>query len=384
MSKILISYRRQDSSDITGRIHDRLIEQFGKDAVFKDVDSIPGGLDFRRCLAEHLATCDVMLVVMGPDWMGSQDRETQTKLGDTTDYVRIEVESALSRQIPVIPVLVKGAEFPPVERLPSSICDLFYRQRLEVRADPAFHGDMNRVIKNLITVLKVDQPVKPAQLQPRILVGIALIVLIGTVALIPIMTQLSGSKETCEKLIGDYKLWVSYIFMEEKGIKATSETGTWKAKNCEESPASGGMYILNGEEKTEQKVEVEINGKYEHVAQAENDSRSKLTIGKDGRLVDREIYYEREGPFNGIPRINHVRKTEQVWKKHEGDILKQLDTYQVRLEERHRQAVKNMHCIPTRGKTEDNREVIAFTCMMDPGSPGGPKYTRVMVKQNSS
>jgi TIR domain len=411
MGKIMISYRRQDSADVSCRIYEWLEEEFGRNSVFLDVDSIPCGVDFRKQLDEEVAKCDVFIAVIGPDWMGAKDSEDTSRLEDPEDFVRIEIESALTRKIPVIPVLVRGAKMPTAERLPPSMQDLRYRHGMEVRPGTDFHSDMNELIKRLkedhrlkdkprlpnklVAALQVYKA-KLGQTQPLILGGIALIALIGIVVLITIGTEqnlVSGkapsppwarSKETCEKLIGDYQLWGSYTLIEEQGIKATSEKGTWKAKSCEESSAPEGMYILNGEEKTEQKVEVkiEINGKYEHVAQAENDSRSKLTIDKEGRLVDRQIYYEREGPFNGVPKIRPVRETEQVWKKHEGHIRKKLAEYEVLLEDRHLKATKNMHCIPTRGKKGDNRDVIAFTCVIDPSSSDIPKYTRVMVKQN--
>lgn len=68
MSKILISYRREDSADVTGRIYDRLIQVFPQ-SVFRDVDSIPLGVDFRTYLDEQVAKCDVFLAVIGRDWL---------------------------------------------------------------------------------------------------------------------------------------------------------------------------------------------------------------------------------------------------------------------------------------------------------------------------
>ncbi|MFZ1803545.1 MAG: TIR domain-containing protein [Nitrospira sp.] len=68
MSKILISYRREDSIDVTGRIYDRLVKDFVPDAVFMDVDSIPYGVDFLTYLDEQVGKCDVFLAVIGRDW----------------------------------------------------------------------------------------------------------------------------------------------------------------------------------------------------------------------------------------------------------------------------------------------------------------------------
>lgn len=171
MSKILISYRREDSADVTGRIDDRLVQQFGRQAVFVDVDSIPFGVDFRKHLDEQVAKCDVFLAVIGPDWMGPKDSQGKTRLEDPRDFVRIEIESALKRQIPVIPVLVRGASIPPAEQLPKSLQELPYRHGLPVRSGPDFHKDMNRLIASLTQQIrglseaqsKPDTLAKPVQ-----------------------------------------------------------------------------------------------------------------------------------------------------------------------------------------------------------------------------
>ncbi|TKB76473.1 MAG: DUF4062 domain-containing protein [Nitrospira sp.] len=75
ISRILISYRREGSADVTGRIYDRLVQQFGREAVFKDVDSIPLGVDFRTYLDEQVSKCDVFLAVIGRDWMKAEGRK---------------------------------------------------------------------------------------------------------------------------------------------------------------------------------------------------------------------------------------------------------------------------------------------------------------------
>ena len=149
MSKILISYRREDSADVTGRIYDRLVQQFGQEAVFKDVDSIPLGVDFRAYLDEQVAKCEVFLAVIGRDWMKAKGRKGTSRLEDPGDFVRIEIESALKRQMPVVPVLVQGAKIPEAERLPASIQELSYRHGIVVRPDPDFHKDMDRLIVHL-------------------------------------------------------------------------------------------------------------------------------------------------------------------------------------------------------------------------------------------
>ncbi len=70
MSKIFLSYRREDSAGVAGRIYDRLRDHFGRDAVFFDVDSVPYGVDFQEHIESVLSQCDVFLPVIGPHWGG--------------------------------------------------------------------------------------------------------------------------------------------------------------------------------------------------------------------------------------------------------------------------------------------------------------------------
>src|SRR5689334_8201537 len=119
MPKIFISYRRADSRAYAGRIYDRLVEAFGKDSVFKDVNDIPIGADFRETLHESIAASDVLLVLIGPQWLTIKDTQGKRRLDDPADFVRIEVESGLqSPNIVTIPVLVDNASMPHAEDLP--------------------------------------------------------------------------------------------------------------------------------------------------------------------------------------------------------------------------------------------------------------------------
>jgi len=145
---IFVSYRRQDSADVTGRIYDRLIQCFGKEQIFKDVDSIPLGVDFREHLGGVVGKCDVLLAVIGNEWLAA-DTAGRRRIDDAKDFVRIEIEAALERKIPVIPVLVRGASVPTEQELPASLVLLSYRNGIAVRSDPDFHHDMDRLIAGL-------------------------------------------------------------------------------------------------------------------------------------------------------------------------------------------------------------------------------------------
>ena len=147
-SGIFISYRREDSSDTTGRIYDRLIASFGRERVFKDVDAIPLGVDFRDYLGKRVGDCAVLIAVIGDRWQAN-DASGKSRLANADDFVRIEIEAALSRGIPVVPVLVRGAAIPAPQTLPQSLAPLAYRNGLMVRADPDFHRDMDRLIAGI-------------------------------------------------------------------------------------------------------------------------------------------------------------------------------------------------------------------------------------------
>jgi hypothetical protein len=149
LGSVFISYRRDDSADITGRIYDRLIQHFSRDIVFKDVDSIPLGIDFRQHLENALSQCRVLLAIMGDDWMGSERVGGKRRIDDPRDHLRLELEVALGRNIPVIPVLVRKASIPAEDQLPTSLRSLAYRNGIQIRPDPDFHGDMDRLIKGI-------------------------------------------------------------------------------------------------------------------------------------------------------------------------------------------------------------------------------------------
>ncbi len=161
MTDIFISYRREDSADATGRISDRLYSEFGQDNIFKDIDTIPLGLDFRELIDREVGRCEVFLAIIGPDWLDARDKNGETRLEQNGDFIRIEVESALKRGIPLVPVLIGGATMPTEEQLPRGLKKLAFRNATPVRADQSFEGDMNRLvsgIKQLKTVSVEDKP----------------------------------------------------------------------------------------------------------------------------------------------------------------------------------------------------------------------------------
>jgi hypothetical protein len=158
MPKIFFCYRRDDSTHQAGRIFDQLGLRFGKAELFKDVDSMPLGRDFRRVLSERVAQCDVLLALIGDTWLTAANSQGKRRIDDPGDIVRIEIESALRRRIPVVPVLVGNAPIPRDSELPTGLRELPFLQGIPVRPDPDFHNDVDRLIAGIIDIVGPGLP----------------------------------------------------------------------------------------------------------------------------------------------------------------------------------------------------------------------------------
>jgi hypothetical protein len=154
---IFISYRRDDSEGESGRLFDDLVRAYGDDSVFMDVAGIQPGLDFRKAIDDNVATCGVLLAVIGPTWATVTGSDGSRRLDNPNDYVRLEIGSALKRGIPVIPVLVHEAHMPPLEQLPDDLKDLRYRNSVELT-----HARWNSDVALLVNALKSYVGGKPA------------------------------------------------------------------------------------------------------------------------------------------------------------------------------------------------------------------------------
>jgi interferon-induced transmembrane protein/TIR domain-containing protein len=152
VSKIFISYRRQDSPGYAGRICDHVSRHFGDDAVFRDVETLEGGVDFVEAINSALSVCGAFILVIGPRWLGAKDSQGRKRLDLAADFVRMELASALARKIRVIPLLVEGAIMPGADELPSELQPLVRRQAIEI-TDARFDADIEQVIRALESAL---------------------------------------------------------------------------------------------------------------------------------------------------------------------------------------------------------------------------------------
>src|SRR5271165_2684934 len=158
MRAIFVSYRRDDSEGEAGRLFDDLVLEFGEKSVFMDVAAIEVGRDFRKVIDDSVATCGVLLAIIGKEWTDSKNEVGERRLDDPSDFVRLETASALRRDIPVVPVLVRGAKMPRIEQLPDDLKEFSYRNGVELT-----HARWNSDLQLLVRALRpyVD-PKNPA------------------------------------------------------------------------------------------------------------------------------------------------------------------------------------------------------------------------------
>ncbi len=148
MPKVFISYRREDSQHQADRIFDALKRVVPKRDLFIDIDGIPAGVDFVDHLNSQVEKCDVLLALIGPEWISTTSAGGKRRLDDPGDFVRIEIAAALKRGIKVAPVLLDGAVMPQQQDLPGDLAELSRRNAIEIRRN-SFESDTGRMIDKL-------------------------------------------------------------------------------------------------------------------------------------------------------------------------------------------------------------------------------------------
>ena len=158
--RIFISYRRGDDESAAGRLYDRLLLHFDREQLFMEVDANEPGVDFVRSLEERVAACIAFIAVIGPRWLNARNNDGAPRLDNPTDYVRVEIESALKRDIRVIPVLVDGAAMPRLSDLPPSLQPLARRNAVEIAPHrfAADCDDLARSIKHALGATRASSP----------------------------------------------------------------------------------------------------------------------------------------------------------------------------------------------------------------------------------
>jgi hypothetical protein len=254
---IFLSYRRNDTSAIAGRLFDGLVAKFGKHRVFKDVDSIEGGEPIRHRIRDAIEKCSVFIALIGDDWIGIQGRNTPPRIMESGDYVAFEVATALQNNIRVIPVLVAEASFPRPDQIPPKLAQITDLNALRLRNDPDFNVDFLRLLKAL--------PIRPpflnrSRLAILFVVFAALCAIAYAIVQIPDKTKESHQTSTVERQIakplgtisngqvGIYKVGTS-IPVPDSSDNYTMRKAT-QIRQTEEGPTEDLSYILSsgGEE----------------------------------------------------------------------------------------------------------------------------------------
>ncbi len=156
---IFLSYRRDDTEHITGRIRDRLGTHFGDQAIFRDVDSIPAGIDFTRKVKESIRVARVLVAIIGPQWVAAVDRQGRRRLDQPDDPVRFELETAIDMGVPILPVLVEQAVMPGRDDLPASLAALSSINAVTIPPEPYFAEGVKRLG---LAIENHDPPQAPA------------------------------------------------------------------------------------------------------------------------------------------------------------------------------------------------------------------------------
>lgn len=192
--KIFISYRVKDTQAATGRLVDALKQHFDEDQIFLDIDKIEPGLDFTEVISKYLDSSDIMLAIIGPDWMGYNNEKGTYRINELNDWVRTEIATALKRNIRVVPVLLDGANMPDHAILPDELKPLLRRQSYEI-SNKRWKYDSEELIQYLQKALgQVPKPNPrpenipanpPKNNSKYVLIGLGILILLVLLKFIP-------------------------------------------------------------------------------------------------------------------------------------------------------------------------------------------------------
>jgi formylglycine-generating enzyme required for sulfatase activity len=214
MLKIFISYRRKDSGYPAQQIYKVLAEYFGSGSVIFDIDKIPLGTNFLKFLDNEISACDIFLVVIGDYWIDL----LKQRLGDQEDIVRIEIQTALEKKIPIVPILVGNASIPCKNDLPPKLSELTYMQAVEVRAGPDYDAHLKQMIRrldNLLTGRRFDKETKKQRKQKHKLFLNTYTNKIGMeFVLVPAGSYMMGKGISAEEVVNRYGGDVGYFKVE--------------------------------------------------------------------------------------------------------------------------------------------------------------------------
>src|SRR5262245_12408840 len=287
VARIFINYRRDDSTAMAGRLHDRLAQRFGRKTLFMDVDHIPPGVDFVTHLNNQVAACDVFLAIIGPNWLNITNEKGERRLDAADDFVAIEIAAALARNIRVIPVLVDGARMPKVGELPKSLKPLVRRQAFDLR-HTHFGRDAEALIEKIGEAIG-DKPVKVGRWPVAAGIVVALLFL-GGIGLFAIGMPISlpwavqpDARERAEK----ERLAAGQAEDERKAKAAAEAEARAKAEQAEKERVAA----VQAEEDRKAKAAAEAEARA--AAKAEEERKAKAAAEAEARRKSEEAEQQR-------------------------------------------------------------------------------------------
>ncbi len=248
MAGIFLSYRREDSSGYGVAIYDRLSQHFGQELIFRDIDTMDFGVDFVEEIERAVSVCDVLIALIGRSWLTVGDEQGNRRLDDPEDFVRLEIETALKRNIRVVPALVGGATMPKAKDLPESLSKLARRHAL-ILGDASFRADLERLIQNLekIATKHSDQRASASAAESQVESVSPIVKPPENMILIPKGPFLYGEDRHREEIPYDYYMDIYLVTNQQyKGFVLDNGYGTktcwseegwsWKEKEAIKSP----------------------------------------------------------------------------------------------------------------------------------------------------
>lgn len=168
MSSVFISYRRKDSAGTTGRLYDYLKANLKEKAIFLDIEAIAAGDNFENRIQSHINECNLLIAVIGDRWLGANYPNGSIQIQDPSDWVRREIEIALSRNIKIIPVTIDDVTLPSLSNsLPESLKGLLSLNAIPVRNGYEFQQDAQRLVNNIKKYFSEQETLAEAEQRRR-------------------------------------------------------------------------------------------------------------------------------------------------------------------------------------------------------------------------
>jgi hypothetical protein len=152
--RIFLSYRRQDEPDFVLLVYSWLVNRYGRENVFMDFQSTPSGAQFDEVIREEVKNCDALVAIIGPKWKTIM----RERAFDEEDYVRLEIGLALDQKKQVVPVQIKGADWPQPGDLPKECKGMLGYENAVLQSGEGFMDSMQRLLTSLDRILAVQVP----------------------------------------------------------------------------------------------------------------------------------------------------------------------------------------------------------------------------------